>query len=102
MLDEQSQARPLAKLQAELDEKEAQAIPEDKSNDVTNGASQASNVQVKEDGEEEDEAKHSTKITTPPGSPTRARKTVLNLYDDELNRVAEVSLRMSGSAHGRY
>lgn len=111
MLDEQSEARPLAKLQAELDEKEANASEVNGSAPLTNGNADVSDrpgpakgtdgEAEKTEAVEENPAKED-KSTTPPGSPVRARKTVLNLYDDELDRIAKVYSTLQLPADHRF
>ncbi len=71
LLDEVSKARPLARLQEELEKKEDVE-------DIVEAAKMTSN------GQEAEEKKSST----PPGSPTKPRKPLLNVLDDELDRVA--------------
>ena len=75
LLDEVSEARPLAKLQEELEKK-----------DDAEFAVATEGTETLADGAKREEAKS----TTPPGSPTTPRKPLLNAFDDELIRVAGV------------
>lgn len=80
LLDEVSEARPLAKLQRALEQETTEeesvvAVTAEVGVEQENGATP--------DGE--------TRSTTPPGSPTKARKPLLNAYDEELDRLSGVS-----------
>jgi hypothetical protein len=94
MLDEQAATKPLAKAQAELDAQIAEE--EGPTGDATESgkfhfgpevANRTNSARPSLKGK----GKEVEKSTTPPSSPVRARKTVFNLEDDELSRVAHVS-----------
>lgn len=99
MLDELSESRPLAKLQRELEETangaagEAVSTTDEKGSADSNGGpsgTEAATTKVQKDASVGEAALN--KSTTPPGSPTKARKPLLNPYDSELVRVSNVSI----------
>lgn len=118
MMDEVSEARPLAKMQMELELEEGveEAVKDDISmasgvkglSSVENKDAPAEEVAEEQDGEgaqatalapDQQEKVTSEKTTTPPGSPrtpptespAKPRKPLLNAKDDELIRVANAS-----------
>ena len=78
LLDQVSDERPLAKMQEELER-------EDDVEAVATAVNDASRE------EEKDEAKAAPTSSGRPGSPAKARKSVLNAFDNELDRIADVS-----------
>lgn len=100
MLDELSESRPLAKLQRELEETangaagEAVSTTDEKDSADSNGGpsgTEASTTEVQKAASVGEATLN--KSTTPPGSPAKARKPLLNPYDSELVRVSNVSIR---------
>ena len=96
MLDELSESRPLAKLQRQMEE----ASNGEEESPLSSGEKSMTTAVVGEfaaettateakDGESGEAAP--AKTTTPPGSPARPRKPLLNPYDSELVRVSNVS-----------
>ncbi|WVR00306.1 hypothetical protein IAU59_007449 [Kwoniella sp. CBS 9459] len=82
LLDEVSESRPLAKLQEALEESSEQTdLKEDQADEVSKSAT------AEENG---DRGKETVKIPSPPDSPPRSRKPVLNPHDYELLRVSEI------------
>ncbi|ORY28173.1 hypothetical protein BCR39DRAFT_535875 [Naematelia encephala] len=81
LLDEVSESRPLAKMQEQLEQEEASGAAD--STDIQADVENVDPTPISEhDGK--------TEPTTPPGSPHRARKPLLNPHDHELERVANI------------
>ena len=101
MLDELTESGPLARLQREMEEAansdDETAHPETAAVDGKAGAD-AGSPNVAEGVKDATGVASGT--TTPPGSPTRARKPLLNPHDHELTRVSNVSFRHRMSERG--
>ena len=89
LLDQVSDERPLAKMQEEL---EREDDVEANSTSVTEVPTEAG----------KDEEKAASRSSTPPGSPAKARKSVLNAFDIELDRIADVSVVLHQYEISRY
>jgi len=81
LLDQVSEERPLAKMQEELEKK----------GDAEEAVAVAIAINGVDVGKEDTKSKEEMRSTTPPDSPTKARKPLLNGCDEELDRVADVS-----------
>ena len=94
MLDELSESRPLAKMQEQLEREGAGAGDGSSDGGTTSGGDAAGAASgkgsPKSGSDDQVEANRSERSTTPPGSPSKARKPLLNPHDDELERVGAV------------
>jgi hypothetical protein len=96
LLDEVSEARPLARMQEELEHVVVKG--EDEVTDVREAVREGIVVEAHPEDSLaqglnllEQEKDVGAKSSTPPGSPLARRKPLLNAHDDELDRVARVS-----------
>ncbi|CAD6571192.1 MAG: Carboxy-terminal domain (CTD) phosphatase [Tremellales sp. Tagirdzhanova-0007] len=89
LLDQVSDERPLAKMQEELER-------EDDVEAVATAVNDASRE------EEKDEAKAAPTSSGRPGSPAKARKSVLNAFDNELDRIADILAHVHSAFYEAY